>query len=86
MFYSAASNKTWAGLGDGIILGTTSDYLFIPRSGNTTRSRYYGSGFEWYNTSGQTIMSIAGGAGGLRINTDGALTGNGITSSNALAM
>lgn len=70
---SAASNKTWSGLGDGIVLGTTSDYLFLPRSGNTTRSRYYGSGFEWYNTSGQTIMSIAGGTGGLRVqnNTGG---------------
>ena len=80
---SAASNKTWYGLGNGIVLGTALDYLFLPSSSNTMRSHYRGSGFEWKNTSNQVIMSIAGGTGGLRINTGGGLTGNGITSSNA---
>lgn len=75
---SAASDKYWSSLGDGIILGTALDYLFIPSASNTTRSQYRGSGFEWKNTSDSVIMSITGGTGGLKVFTgDISLTGGG---------
>lgn len=70
---SANSNKTWTGLGDGITMGTTSDYFFVPASGNSTRARYRGNGFEVYSQNTIRLMSISGGSGGLRIenNTGG---------------
>lgn len=67
---SAGSSKTWTGLGDGIILGTASDYIFLPSSTNTTRSRYLGSGFNWYDSGSNLLMSISGGAGRLQIYRD----------------
>ena len=77
------SNKNWSTFGDGVGFGSNNDYLLLPANSNSNRARYFGNGFEWRNTSNQILMSIAGGTGGLRINTDGVLTGNGITSLNA---
>lgn len=82
---SAASKKSTISLGDGITYGTDSDYIFLPSSTNTTRSRYLGSGFNWYDTGSNLLMSIGGGTGQLQIyrnttvNTGYILTTNGIT-------
>lgn len=58
---------------DGLIIGgTTSEYLFIPSPTSASTAQYRGGGFRWYDGSNTEIMSIVGGAGGLRVkNTSG---------------
>ena len=73
------SNKNWSLFGDGVGFGTSNDYFLLPANSNTNKARYFGSGFEWLNTSNQVIMSIAGGTGGLRVqnNTGGIVVSGG---------
>lgn len=76
-------SKVWfSSFGNGLGWGTSSDYILLPSSDNTTvRARFVGNGFNWYNADGSTlIMSIAAGGGGLRVqnNTGGVqVTGGG---------
>lgn len=47
---SSQSSKDWSGLGSGVIVGTNTDYMFLPSSGNSTKPRIYGSGIEFWQT------------------------------------
>lgn len=76
---SAASDKTTYLLGDGLTVGTPSDYIFLPSAANANRARFLGSAFEFRNTSGYKIMSIAGGGGGFKI-FDGSSSQNEVAS------
>lgn len=60
---------------DGLIIGgSTSEYLFIPAPTSSSAAQYRGGGFRWYDGSNNEIMSIVGGAGGLRVkNTSGGI-------------
>lgn len=81
------SNKSWSFFGNGVGYGTSSDYFLLPSTGNSNRSRFVGSGFNWYDASLNLLMSIAGGSGQLQIyrntniQTGYTLTTNGITNS-----
>jgi hypothetical protein len=55
---TTASSKNFSGLGSGLVLGTTLDYLFLPGSGNSNRARIYTNGFDFYGPTSGFLMRI----------------------------
>lgn len=68
---TAATNKTWfssVGSQNGLVLGTTSDFLYVPTSSPNKRGRYQGNGFEILAADGTTnLLTVGGGTGAVTI-------------------
>jgi hypothetical protein len=55
---TTASSKNFSGLGSGLVLGTTLDYLFLPGTSNSNRARMYTNGFDFYGPTAGFLMRI----------------------------
>lgn len=69
---TAITNKTWysyVGNQNGIVVGTTSDFYYVPTSSPTRRGRYQGNGFEVVSQDGTNLFSVGGGSGDVTIGT-----------------
>lgn len=68
---TTATNKTWfssVGSQNGLVLGTTSDFLYVPTSSPSKKGRYQGNGFEILSADGTTnLLTVNGGTGTVTI-------------------
>lgn len=69
---TAITNKTWytyVGSQNGLVMGTTSDFYYVPTSSPSRRGRYQGNGFEVVSQDGSNLFSVGGGSADVTIGT-----------------